>query len=244
MIEFKNKDGNFYLYPNDAIAKHVMSGLLWEEHFTIIVSKLLPKSGVVLDCGANFGYNSVVMGNMLSNSNNAKLICFEPQRKICQQLRLNLDLNNIKNYEVYCNCLAEKSNNIVQLNPVNYDLSWVNIGDTSIGSGGEESTTIAIDDLNLSDVSFMKIDVQGYEPFVIRGASNTIKRCNPIIFIELESHQLIKFGFTKEHVISLLKEFGYLVYNIDLPTYKDDYLCVKTSDTIKTLENILLLKEV
>lgn len=244
MIQFKNKDGDFYLYPNDAIAKHIMSGLLWEEHFSIIASKLLPKKGIVLDCGANFGYNSVVMGKLLENSTDAKLICFEPQRKICQQLQLNLDRNNIVNYQIYCNCLAEKSNNLVQLNPVNYDLSWVNIGDTSVGSGGEESATIAIDDLNLLDVSFMKIDVQGYELFVIRGALNTIKRCKPIIFIELESHQLIKFGLTKEHVISLLKEIGYHIYNIDLPSYKDDYLCVITSDIIKDLENAISLKEV
>lgn len=239
MIEYENIDGKFLLYQNDAISMHLMRGDLWEPHFKTIVSYIMPRNLNVLDCGANFGYNSVVMGKLLNSD--SKLICFEPQRKIWEQLKLNLNKNEIRNYEAYCKCLSEKSNKVVHLNQVDYNQSWVNIGDTSIGSGGEETTTIAIDDLNLQNVGFIKIDVQGYELFVIRGAINTIKRCNPIIFVELESHQLVKFGCTKEDVVGLLKELGYLIFNIKTAYYNDDYLCVKDIDQIKNLNNKLFL---
>lgn len=242
MIEFTNRDGKFYLYPNDAISQHIMAGSVWEDHFNVIASALMPTTGVVLDCGANFGYNSVVMSKY--SSTDVRLICFEPQRRILEQLDLNLKTNGIVNYELHCKCLGETSGISVQLNPVNYDAHWINIGDTSIGSGGEYSETLAIDDLSLEDVKFMKIDVQGYELFLLRGALDTIRRCKPHLFIELEAHQLIKFGVLKEDVISLLKELDYAIFNVNLASYKDDYLCVSDTNNLGDLINTLPLLKV
>lgn len=45
---------------------------------------------------------------------------------------------------------------------------------------------ITVDQLALDDVSFMKIDVDGHEIPVLRGAMETIKRCRPRLFIEVE----------------------------------------------------------
>ena len=49
-----------------------------------------------------------------------------------------------------------------------------------------ESEIIKIDDLNYKNVSFMKIDVEGAELLVLKGAINTIKNSRPIIMIEIE----------------------------------------------------------
>jgi FkbM family methyltransferase len=192
LIEYKNEDGTFLLYPNDAISQDLLRGNIWERHFKIIVETIMPKDRDALDCGANFGYNAIVMGKNLNEK--AKLICFEPQSLVFEQLIQNLKLNDIKNVECYKNCLDSISNKSVSLNFVDYSSSWVNIGDTSVGAGGEECTTIAIDDMNLTDVGFMKIDVQGYELNVLKGAERTITEHNPIVFIELEEHQLVKFN--------------------------------------------------
>lgn len=62
--------------------------------------------------------------------------------------------------------------------------------------------TITIDSLCLSRLDLMKIDVEGMEEDVIRGAKETILRHKPLVFAEW-----IK---TKREVIeSLLGEFGY-----------------------------------
>ncbi len=45
---------------------------------------------------------------------------------------------------------------------------------------------ITVDQLALDEVSFMKIDVEGHEIPVLRGAMETIKRCRPRLFIEVE----------------------------------------------------------
>ena len=43
-----------------------------------------------------------------------------------------------------------------------------------------------IDDLNLGDVGFIKIDVEGYEPEVLAGAATLLRHCRPVLLIEIE----------------------------------------------------------
>ncbi len=56
-------------------------------------------------------------------------------------------------------------------------------GTNYIGEGGLPISVKTLDGLNLN-VNFLKIDVEGYEPNVLRGARETIKRCKPIIVME------------------------------------------------------------
>ncbi|GAA3497013.1 hypothetical protein GCM10019016_041140 [Streptomyces prasinosporus] len=48
-------------------------------------------------------------------------------------------------------------------------------------------TCVALDDLGLRDVGFLKIDVDGNEPAVLRGATGILARDRPALFVELES---------------------------------------------------------
>lgn len=43
---------------------------------------------------------------------------------------------------------------------------------------------ITIDSLNLSNVDYIRVDVKGYEPQVISGAMETIRRCRPLVMID------------------------------------------------------------
>jgi len=43
---------------------------------------------------------------------------------------------------------------------------------------------LRLDEFNLEDVAFLKIDVEGYEKKVLLGAHRLLQRCNPIIVIE------------------------------------------------------------
>ena len=133
---FSNQDGKFIIFPNDAIAQHIKSNKFWEPHFKIVIDKFIKPGDTVIDCGANFGYNAVLMGKALNNE--GLLITFEPQRIIHQQLNGNLVLNNIFNSLTYQVALGDGSQSSTTMRPVNYELPWVNIGDTSIGEGGEE----------------------------------------------------------------------------------------------------------
>ena len=223
---YENQDGKFIVFPNDAIANHLKTIGLWEPHFKIVVDNLIKKGDTVIDAGANFGYNSVIMGNKIGP--NGALIAFEPQRIIYQQLCGNLILNNI--YSGYpLNAAVGQEESTVSLSPVNYDSNWVNIGDTSIGEGGEEVRVCRIDDIIETEVNFIKIDVQGFELDALKGAKNIINNYHPDIFIEVEPHQLAKFNVNVDDLFNYIKSFGYEIYNI-----KNDYPC----DHICTIKDI------
>jgi FkbM family methyltransferase len=230
---FKNEDGDFIIFPNDAIANHIKSGRLWEPHFREIL-KLINKGDCVIDGGANFGYNSVMIGKRLHGS--GVLYAFEPQRIIYQQLNANLILNNIFNAYTINLALSNVNNEEVIMDYVDYNANWVNIGDTSIGHGGESVNTITLDYMNFPRVDFIKLDVQGYEPFVLMGCSDIIKNFMPYIFIEIETHQLAKFQKTPTDIFDILKKYDYNIFKID-NEYPCDHICCSN----KQLENVMSL---
>jgi FkbM family methyltransferase len=238
---FQNEDGNFIVFPNDAIAQHLKSGKPWEPHFKTVVQYLVKEGDTVLDCGANFGYNSVIMGKQIGPT--GKLISFEPQRIIYQQLSGNIILNNIYNAEIINAALGDKAG-LTYMNPVPYDLDWVNIGDTSVGEGGEPVKVQAIDDFGIVDLDFIKIDVQGYELFALQGGENTIKQLLPDIFIEVEEHQLAKFNITKDQLFNYIQSFGYKIFRID-NEYPCDHICtVNSIDKVEQLKQLLPIVEI
>lgn len=239
---FKNPDGEFIIFPNDAIAQHIKRGTPWEPHFKTVIEYFISPGDTVIDCGANFGYNAVLMGKKLNNQ--GLLLAFEPQRIIYQQLNGNLILNNIFNVLTYQVALGDGSQSQTTMRPVNYEESWVNIGDTSIGEGGEEINVYKLDDFELEKVDFIKIDVQGYELFTLEGAKELLISHQPNLFIEIEPHQLIKFGVTEKQLVEYIKSFGYRMFKIN-NEYPCDHICtINDIDKIETLRDVLPLVEI
>jgi len=68
-----------------------------------------------------------------------------------------------------------------------------------------------IDSYNFQDVGFIKIDVEGYEKFVLEGALDTIKRCRPTIQLEIVANQCRKFGYWGEDMIEWIRSWDYQV---------------------------------
>jgi FkbM family methyltransferase len=237
---FENEDGKFIIFPNDAIAQHLKGGKPWEPHFRTVVQHLIKEGDTVLDCGANFGYNAVIMGKQISPS--GRLFAFEPQRIINQQLSGNMILNNIYNATIVHAALGQEQG-LTTMSPVPYDLDWVNIGDTSVGEGGDEVQVITLDMID-SQPNFIKMDVQGYELFALLGAENTLKQSLPDIFIEIEEHQLAKFNVTKEQLLNYIKSFGYKMFRID-NEYPCDHICtVHSIDKVERLAELLPIVEI
>ena len=63
-----------------------------------------------------------------------------------------------------------------------------------------------LDSLELIDISFIKIDVQGYEFEVLKGSVDTLKKNNPIICIEEYKENL-----NESNEIDFLKSLNYCV---------------------------------
>ncbi len=83
-----------------------------------------------------------------------------------------------------------------------------NTGHTHIdGNGNKEADICLLDDFEFDDVDFIKIDVEGYELFVLEGAEKTIEKYWPVVCIEQKDHGY----FVKDRYAALkwLKKKGY-----------------------------------
>jgi hypothetical protein len=65
-----------------------------------------------------------------------------------------------------------------------------------------------LDSFNLQNVDFIKIDAEGYEPLVAKGALDTIKRCTPIILYERKDHPE-RYGYERDSIRNILMPLGY-----------------------------------
>jgi FkbM family methyltransferase len=222
-IEIKNYNnevsGFFHLHENDYISYELKNGKIWEPYLHRIFEKYINKDSVVLEAGCHIGTHSVKL-SMLSK----KLICFEPLKQSNILLKENLEKNKCDNTIVYDQALSDEKttsyfgwvsfNNLGGAGLIDNPMGIPNGGNVS-----EESKypieTITIDSLNLEELNFIKLDVEGYESKVINGGINTIGKFRPTITLESWANHsgLIDVNHTKEMFKNLL-DLNYSVQHI------------------------------
>ena len=73
---------------------------------------------------------------------------------------------------------------------------------------GQDVPVTTVDSLDLNDLDFLQLDVEGYEWHALVGAVDTIERCHPVIQVELRNFT-DRYGQTDAEVRQILKGFGY-----------------------------------
>ena len=175
------------------------------------------KKGIVLDIGANIGTFAIPLAHKFRN---VAVIAFEVQEKVHSILTKNINLNSLSNISPINIGLSDRAENVSAYAP-DYE-SESNIGsfslDLEVTEKNSEVTTrgqlksfklVTLDSLEIQKIILMKIDVQGMEHKVIRGAVTTIKNNNypPIIF-EASSKKLW-YQARRNELIKFLENMGY-----------------------------------
>lgn len=65
-----------------------------------------------------------------------------------------------------------------------------------------------LDSFEIQNVDFIKIDAEGYEPLVIKGALKTIEKFKPIILYERKDHPE-RYGYKRDSIRDILMPLGY-----------------------------------
>ena len=204
------KYGQFAYLGNEEYIGHSLSqGRSWEESLVECVKPYVTGK-VVLDIGAHIGTHTVPYAKHAK-----QVYSFEPQEAIFKLLTFNIKANGLENVTLFNNCvghenrlcnISSKFNDSTSCGkPINYrsDIP-ANYGGVQLGEGGQETQMIAIDDLQLDKVDYMKVDVEGAENLVFYGARQTISRCLPTILYERNyktiTDEMIKNLKLRDHV--------------------------------------------
>lgn len=167
--------------------------------------------GLCLDIGANFG----VMTQALEK-NGFECIAFEPQPYVFKILQMNV--KNCRNFGLGDMPGSFKMPRIFDGDRANYGGNGIlrEGMEIPVGYPTIEVHVKTLDSLQLDNVGFMKIDVEGFEEKVLRGAVETIKRCRPTMYIEDDR---IENSARLRHFI---KTLGYTIEEHKPPLYREN----------------------
>jgi FkbM family methyltransferase len=170
--------GKFYIDDNPASVKEALrSGKPWEPHIIEEFKKYVVPGTTALDVGAHIGSLTVPLARLVGPK--GRVYAFEPQMKVFRELFYNLRLNDLDN-AVPLRYAASSEPGIIEMDPIR-----AHDGRVAIGRGGDRAEARTIDSFGFSDVSLIKIDVEGHEASVLKGAEKTIMTHHPVIFIEV-----------------------------------------------------------
>lgn len=205
----------------------------WGEDEEFLTS-YLRNGDVVIDIGANIGTLSLTAGTAVGSS--GKVFSVEAHPAIFKYLEKNIELNGLKNIYLFNIAIGDTNGWLGFSNKRSDEQNEVT------GSQGIQVEVKKLDDLfvdKLESVELLKVDVEGYEKFVLQGALEILKKTECIYFESWEQH-FAKYNYSTFDVFNILKSSGFSLYKlkhgkvVQLPL---DYIS-------ENCENLLAIKNI
>jgi FkbM family methyltransferase len=171
---------------------HWVNGKLTYQYHKLEAALAWAKSRrVAVDVGAHCG-----LWSMHLVSHFQTVHAFEPvaEHRVCFE-------KNVTGAMLHACALGEASGQVaIYTSAKSSGDSWVD--------GAGEIPLQRLDDFDLAEVDFVKLDCEGYELFVLRGAEETLKRCRPCVIVEQKPGMAQKFGLEQTAAVEYLQSLG------------------------------------
>ena len=217
---------NYYQYPKGSIRNVTREGfalrldisdyMQWLLYFGIeteprqALYELIQPGMTILDVGANIGETSLMFSRLTGK--NGQVFAFEPDPDTFAHLKEHLSINHVDN-----------------VNPIQFALGDVpgtfflghnannTAGNRISDEHGKEITVTTADQfvpgLHLAHIHFIKIDIEGFEVRMLKGAKDTIEKYKPVMFIEAVNEFLTLQGSSTAELLRLLESMNYKSIN-------------------------------
>lgn len=213
----------YRLHPGYLMDRDIMAFGCYEPPLHRLIQRQVKPGAVCVDAGANIG--SVALHMALRAGPGGKVHCFEPHPGVRERLALHVRHNGLQGFcRVHGLALSDRAGT-VELCVMEGDDE--NQGVSSIVGPGEHGQlqrsvpvpTVTLDafaaEARLEHIDFMKIDIQGAEPLLLRGASVCLSRPDaPMLAMELSPLDLRHLGSDSRELVALVESYGYRVYQL------------------------------
>ena len=203
----------YLVWVNEDIGKKLLYLRRFENAETKVFKQHLMEGGVCLDIGGNIGYYSLNMSKYVGNT--GRVYVFEPIKRNWLLIQLALEINDFSdNTQVYCEAATNYDGEVLIDEPE--DGAYAHIA-TTVNKAGNKVPCRKIDTFvaenNLTQIDAVKIDVEGAELLVLKGATATLESLQPkLIMVELVTQYLDRFNSTISEVVSFMARYGYAPY--------------------------------
>ena len=172
----------------DPIQAAHLSGRYYEEEELRLIAEHLAPGAVFLDVGANVGNHALFVEKHCAPE---KVIPIEPGDAAREMLVINLLLNATRKVDARFLGLGlsdAPGSGRLMVNPES-------LGTSRMSLGGKRGTRLVTGDSLFADqrIDFIKIDVEGFEMRALRGLAETLARCRPTLFVEVDEENAVEF---------------------------------------------------
>jgi FkbM family methyltransferase len=183
---------------------------------------MIPTGATVIDIGANIGAHTLRLAACVGTD--GRVVAVEPTQYAFERLQEHILLNPQLMPQIILlqamlmgsqqAALAEKIESSWPLDTP----SGAHPGHAGVAKVTTGAAVMTLDnivaDLDLRSVDFLKLDVDGYEVEVLRGARDTLHRFTPVIFFEHSPYVLVEKGYRPGELVDILIEAGYQFRNL------------------------------
>lgn len=180
------------------------------------------KTNLLIDVGANYGYYSLLWAGI--NPNN-KAICFEPSPRSLLGLEFNIINNNLNSQiEIHNKAVGEKDGKMFFVLGPEEQTGWGGLL-KEFQPGAIEVPVVKLDTLFFNQVDFscidvLKIDTEGADLLVLRGAEKLLSNHRiPHIFFEENTERMKQLDLRPGDAQRLLRAYGYTVKHLGSMNY-------------------------
>jgi FkbM family methyltransferase len=207
---------------NDISGQIYIAGCMEPNEFAFL-DRILQPGMTFLDVGANDGIYAVFAASRVGPD--GTVWAFEPSAREVARLQFNLDLNHLS-VRVFPIALADVSGQ-ANLTVGGYEHEAHNtlgaFAYQGIEANGTETVEVrqldtVLEDNPLPRIDVMKLDVEGAELRVLRGAISTIEHYRPYIVFEVSEKSLYHQNCTREELLAFLQSRRYRLYSFDPQT--------------------------
>lgn len=218
-IKYNDQNIKFICAKDDYIpGKIKKEDKFYESVFLEYLSKFHKKNGIIIDVGANIGNHSIFFGKVLQ----AEIIAIEPEPHNTFFFDFNIRINKLnKQVTLLETAVGEINGSIcIEMNVRNNYGSFTAKPNANPNSS-PVSDPMAIEvpvktidyllinnNVNLENISIIKLDVEGMEVEALRGALSVIKKSLPAIAVECFRHEDLI------NIEKILKQFDYFAVEV------------------------------
>jgi FkbM family methyltransferase len=195
-----------------------LTGLYEPKTIAAILSSLPPdEKSVYLDVGANVGLLSLQVRKARPL---VQCHLFEPDPQTFQKLKKNVSLNPFRDIHLHQLIVSDQTaqQQAFHTSPMSSESGWGRLA-THIGGNTAEANLLRLPSITIDDhcaqarieqIDLLKVDVEGAEALVLRGASRYLSEGKiKAVICEMNDGALQAFGMTSEKIKGLLASHGF-----------------------------------
>lgn len=200
------------LDSKDALMLSVLS--TYERRQTAVMKSDVKEGESVVDLGANIGYYTLLLSRLVGK--NGRVFAFEPHPELYQILSENVESNNCTNVTLANKAVADvpgKTSLYLDTNGSAHCLY-----DPHNESPFIQTESVVLDDYlheDSSSVTFVKLDIEGFEMKALEGAAGILRNQGLRIITEFNPHKLRGAGNSPEQYLRFLFKKGFSLFDIE-----------------------------